>query len=1077
MQEQSIFIEALEREDPGERSAYLDRACAGDLTLRRRIERLLDRHREPDPFLEYPARELAATLDALTVERPHARIGPYRLLQQLGEGGMGVVFLADQLEPVQRQVALKIIKPGMDSRRVLARFEAERQALALMDHPNIARVLDAGTIEPISDSRFQISDFKSEISNLKSEISMGRPYFVMELVKGIPITSYCDEHHLTPRQRLELFMPVCQAIQHAHQKGIIHRDLKPSNVLIMLQDDKPVPKIIDFGVAKATGPKLTEATVFTEFGQIVGTLEYMSPEQAELNQLDIDTRSDIYTLGVLLYELLTGTTPLCRKRLADAAFPEMLRLIREEEPPRPSTRLSTTAELPAIAANRGLEPKKLHGVVRGELDWIVMKALEKDRNRRYETANGLARDLQRYLADEPVQACPPSATYRMRKLVRRHRGAVLAAAAMALLLVAGIVGTTIGLLRALAAEGKAVQALHRADDEARIARAVSDFLQQDLLTQASSTAQANQGFAADPNLTVREALDRAAARIGHRFQEQPLVEAAIRTAIGDAYQSIGEARLGVPHLERARGLRDAHLGPNHPDTLDTMNSLALAYLAVGRIDEAILLDEQTLARRRETLGPDDPDTLTSMNNLAYGLQYAGRLERVLPLFEETLAKRQTLLGPDHPDTLTSVNNLAWAYQQAGRLDRALPLYEDTLARRQHVLGPNHPDTLTSMDNLAWGSMWAGKLDRAIALYKQALAKKRQQLGPNHPETLACMAYLGVTYRLDGQSEKAISLLEEALAKQRGKFGPDHLDTIQTIQYLAGAYDDSGEFERAAQLYDQALRKQQQTFGSDHPQTLSCKQNLAGLCWKMNRWDQSISLWKECYQLQRARFGRDHPEALFDLMYLGAVLRDAGRLDDARRCLEEALATARRRPGDLPALLAPALGELADVYERNRQPAKAEPLYREYLQYCRGHFGADDLHTAASLELFGASLLRRQRYTEAESLLRESLAIRAKKRPDHWEHFRARSRLGELLVHRKNYAEAEQLLRTGYEGLERHAAKIPPLRRACLSEARERLVQLYDAWGQKDEAAKWHRRRTTSAPVPPHPHPLQKRQKK
>jgi serine/threonine protein kinase/tetratricopeptide (TPR) repeat protein len=418
---EAIFFAALAKVDPAERAAYLKEACGTDAELRRQVDRLLAAHPQVGSFLQDDAAAQpsplgvaeravrgGATVDAPVTECPGTVIGPYKLLQQIGEGGMGKVFMAEQTQPVQRKVALKVIKPGMDSRQVIARFTAERQALALMDHPNIAKVHDAGTTggEP-------------------GRVSPGRPFFVMELVKGVPITRYCDEHHLTPKQRLELFMPVCQAVQHAHQKGIIHRDLKPSNVLVAEYDDKPVAKVIDFGVAKATGPKLTERTMFTEFGQIVGTLEYMSPEQAKLNALDIDTRSDIYALGVLLYELLTGTTPFEKKRLQQAAFDEILRIIREEEPPRPSTRLSTTEELPSIAANRGLEPKKLSGLVRGELDWIVMKALEKDRNRRYETANGFAMDVQRYLADEPVQACSPSVGYRLRKFAKRNRRALV----------------------------------------------------------------------------------------------------------------------------------------------------------------------------------------------------------------------------------------------------------------------------------------------------------------------------------------------------------------------------------------------------------------------------------------------------------------------------------------------------------------------------------------------------------------------------------------------------------------------------------------------------------------------------
>ena len=398
--EREIFDTARGMGDVASRARYVSDACGGDTSLRQRIEALLQVHDEQKSFLASPA--TTADLDPpLMFVAPGTTIGRYKVLEPIGEGGYGTVFMAEQTTPVQRRVALKIIKAGMDTRQVIARFEAERQALALMDHPNIAKVFDAGTTDT------------------------GRPYFVMELVKGIPITKYCDEHHIEPRQRLELFTQVCQAVQHAHQKGIIHRDLKPSNVLVAQYDGQPVPKVIDFGVAKATGQSLTDLTMFTGFGDVIGTLEYMSPEQAEVNQLDVDTRSDIYSLGVLLYELLTSTTPLERDRVRKAGLLEMLRVVREEEPPRPSMRLSTSEQLPSIAANRGLEPRKLSGLVHGELDWIVMKALEKDRSRRYETANGLAMDIQRYLLDEAVLACPPSAAYRLRKLVRRHRPALL----------------------------------------------------------------------------------------------------------------------------------------------------------------------------------------------------------------------------------------------------------------------------------------------------------------------------------------------------------------------------------------------------------------------------------------------------------------------------------------------------------------------------------------------------------------------------------------------------------------------------------------------------------------------------
>jgi len=409
----TIFLDALEIDSPAARQRYLDKMCGTDSSLRAEVEELL-RYHDQIPLVSAPETS-AQTVDvrgaATDPGNPRVRIGPYKLLQQIGEGGMGVVYMAEQTHPVQRRVALKLIRPGLDNRQVIARFEAERQALALMDHPNIAKVLDAGTTDS------------------------GQPYFVMELVNGLPLTEFCDERRLTPRERLELFIPVCQAVQHAHQKGIIHRDLKPSNVVVALYDGRPVPKVIDFGVAKATGSKLTDKTMFTEFGALVGTLQYMSPEQAERNQTDIDTRSDIYSLGVLLYELLTGTTPLDKKRLQGGAILELMRIIKEEEPPKPSTRLSTTEELPSIAANRGLEPKRLGGVVRGELDWIVMKALEKDRTRRYESASAFAFDLERYLSDEPVMACPPSTRYRLSKFVRRNWAALAATGTVVIALV------------------------------------------------------------------------------------------------------------------------------------------------------------------------------------------------------------------------------------------------------------------------------------------------------------------------------------------------------------------------------------------------------------------------------------------------------------------------------------------------------------------------------------------------------------------------------------------------------------------------------------------------------------------
>jgi tetratricopeptide (TPR) repeat protein/serine/threonine protein kinase len=532
----AIFMGALDRPDPAERAAYVARACGDDEMLRRRVQLLLRAHGDPGNFLESPPAVAGAAADGLNQECAGAVIGPYKLLEHVGEGGMGTVWMAQQTEPVKRVVALKLIKPGMDSRQVVARFEAERQALALMDHPHIARVLDAGTTDT------------------------GRPYFVMDLVKGVPITRYCDEHRLTPRQRLALFIPVCQAVQHAHQKGVIHRDLKPSNVLVARYDGRPVPKVIDFGVAKAAGQPLTDKTLVTGFGAIVGTLEYMSPEQAELNQLDIDTRSDTYSLGVLLYELLTGTTPLHRKRIKETAFVELLRIIREEEPQKPSTRLSSTEELPSIAAQRHTEPAKLTKLVRGELDWIVMKALEKDRKRRYQTANGLAMDVRRYLNDEPVQACPPSAGYRLRKFARRNKASLSVAASVfvAMTVMAASVGWAVRDRLARHAEDERAEVVRRAkvEDQARDSLNVARTLvaENKLASAREKLAHAKARLGSDgPALgSLSAEIARGEAELD-RFQQflnlidqANQVQLAPRAEFGSADDSLGKAKTSPP---------------------------------------------------------------------------------------------------------------------------------------------------------------------------------------------------------------------------------------------------------------------------------------------------------------------------------------------------------------------------------------------------------------------------------------------------------------------------------------------------------------------------------------------------
>jgi eukaryotic-like serine/threonine-protein kinase len=636
----TLFFAALDL-PPDERAAFLARECGADAALRARLDELLAAHDESATDGAPPADGTRSFADAAATRDPDAtrdRPGPtgeagavvggkYTLVEPIGEGGMGSVWRARQTEPVKRFVALKLIKAGMDSRQVLARFEAERQALAVMDHPNIAKVLD-GVLHD------------------------GRPYFVMELVKGVPITQYCDHHKLTPQARLELFVQACQAIQHAHQKGVIHRDVKPSNVLVALYDDRPVVKVIDFGVAKATGGTLTEATLDTGFGGVVGTPAYLSPEQATFNNLDVDTRSDVYTLGVLLYELLTGSPPFSGEELQRKGLLEMLRVVREEEPPRPSTKLSTADALPSLSANRGTEPKKLTGLLRNELDWIVMKTQEKDRTRRYETANGFAADVLRFLGGEPVHAHPPSAAYRLKKFVRRHRPQVIAVSLVLFALLAGVVGTTLGLLEAKKQEAEAKELARveearqrgvaeaetmRADKERQVAQAVNDFLQNKLLAQADTTAQADAllragGLSAEAKLnpTIRELLDRAAKelapdRIEANFPNQPLVQAQILATVGNTYRGVGEVPTAIDFLKRSEALYRQHLGPDHPDALASKLNLAYALLVDGKVDLALPLCEDALNRGKAKLGPDSPYTIQCMNHLSLAYHLDGKM--------------------------------------------------------------------------------------------------------------------------------------------------------------------------------------------------------------------------------------------------------------------------------------------------------------------------------------------------------------------------------------------------------------------------------------------------------------------
>jgi len=779
---------AARRLPAAERVAYLDEVCAGDAILRQRLEELLQADGQAVGFLQNPAPDAQPRVDASayprTLEIPGVpgemvgdRIGRYKLLQQIGEGGCGVVYMAQQEEPVRRRVALKVIKLGMDTKSVIARFEAERQALALMDHPNIAKVLDAGATDT------------------------GRPYFVMELVRGIKITDYCDQHNLSTEDRLNLFTQVCQAIQHAHQKGIIHRDIKPSNILVTVSEPGApgCPKVIDFGIAKATtDQQLTDKTVFTAFEQFIGTPAYMSPEQATLTALEVDTRTDIYALGVLLYELLTGKTPLDQKELLASGLEEMRRTIREKEPARPSTRVSTmlNGELTTTAKHRHIDAPKLIHLLRGDLDWIVMKALEKDRARRYETANGLARDVERYLADEPVVARPPSKSYRFQKLVRRNKLAFAAAGAVAAALVVGLAASTWEYLKERTALQRAVAAEKRTS-------AINQFLTEGLLFQATPEQNGWQ-----EKVTMGEALNRATSKyLDHNSEmaQQPELEATLRLAVGRTYLKQGLLSEAERNLRKAVTLRQSVLGREHLETLDAQHWLATLLSNQRKDEEAERLSREVWQGRVRLLGAEHPDTLNSMELYEEALNEEGKFKESEPIARQILKIRERLLGPDDPATISSLGDLGELLQLRGDNAEAEPYIREALKRIQRNGSADQRDGFLCVKELALTRLLQGDSAEAEKLLEEALSRVKKRFGPDGFLTLFLQRVLVRALAEEGRLVEAEALGKETLdARIRTKADQDDVGTGRTLLYLGRVLVEESKLEEAGPRLQEAL---------------------------------------------------------------------------------------------------------------------------------------------------------------------------------------------------------------------------------------------------------------------------------
>ena len=865
---EDVYHLALEQ-DKDRRAAYIAQACSGDAALELEVASLLAESDSSDGFLKVPAMDLAAAelakSSATAASGRPSTVGRYRILRLLGEGGMGAVYEAEQEEP-KRIVALKMLRFGLATPDHVRRFRQESQALARLQHPGIAQIYESNT----ADTGFG-----------------PQPYFAMELIRGLPLNQYTESHRLGTRQRLSLMVRVCEAVHHAHQRGLIHRDLKPGNILV---DNTGQPKVLDFGVARVTqtdepDPGAAPSGSETGLGQLMGTLAYMSPEQVLGDPLEIDIRSDVYSLGVILYQLLSGRLPY---DVNPRQLPEAVQTIREQKP----------VEIRTIDRN-----------YRGDIETIVKKALEKDKARRYASAADLGTDIQRYLSAEPISARPPSAAYQLQKLASRNRGLMTGVAAVLVVLVAGVVVSTSLAIRAnragqaalrerdraVAAEAAALQERNRAlaekqraDGESAISKAVSDFLQNDLLAQAGANGQSQLGVKPDPDLKVRTALDRAAAGIAQRFRQQPLVEASIRQTIGNAYTDLGIYAQASQHLERAFELRRRLLGGDHPDTLSVMNDLAWLYRNEGEYAQAEPLATQVLETRRRLLGEVHPDTLNAMNNLGLLYRFEGKYAQAEMLFSQVLEIRRRVSGQEHYATLLSMNSLGFVYQLEGKYAQAQALLSKVLEIRRRVSGREAPSTLFATDNVATVYYRQRQYKQAEALFAENLETRRRVLGEEHPDTLDTMNNLGVTYRQEGKFEQAERVLSKALETKLRVLGEENPSTLTSMLNVAILFRNQGEYSKAEPLMVRAVDLQSRVLAEDHPDRLAGMSHLAALYSDEGKYTEADVLFTKALKGQVRVLGEVHPDTLNSSSGLGRLQLREHKYAEAAATLRDTL---------------------------------------------------------------------------------------------------------------------------------------------------------------------------------------------